>query len=316
MVAAVVGGGGCSGDDGTASATDGTSTATTGTSASSATEGTSATTTEGTSATNSTGTSSGTSGPTTTATGGETTGEETTGGETTGGPVDPPPTVCEALPLVDTGGATVVGDGTPGSCTEAALASAVAGGGAVVFDCGDAPHTITLSAAIAVTADVVIDGDDRITLAGAGADRLLEIETGNFEALTPHLTVQRLHFTGGRASGTAIPLGTDVDGGGGAIYLHGGSLTVLDSSFTGNACALEGPDVGGGAIYGVGAGSITVSGSSFNANQGANGGAIGALGMDLTVINSTLVDNEATGFGANYVENNQQMGRGGNGGAI
>ena len=42
--------------------------------------------------------------------------------------------------------AGVVGTGTPGSCTEAALDSALAGGGAVTFNCGPNPATITLSA--------------------------------------------------------------------------------------------------------------------------------------------------------------------------
>ena len=38
----------------------------------------------------------------------------------------------------------VVGTGTPASCTPAALAAAVRGGGITVFDCGPSPVTITL----------------------------------------------------------------------------------------------------------------------------------------------------------------------------
>src|SRR3954470_19792340 len=39
---------------------------------------------------------------------------------------------------------TVVGDGTPASCTSDAVVSAVAAGGIVTFSCGPDPITITL----------------------------------------------------------------------------------------------------------------------------------------------------------------------------
>ena len=39
----------------------------------------------------------------------------------------------------------VVGDGLPGSCTEAALAAALAGGGTITFNCGAAPKIVTVS---------------------------------------------------------------------------------------------------------------------------------------------------------------------------
>src|SRR4029079_9759726 len=78
-----------------------------------------------------------------------------------------------------------------------------------------------------------------------------------------------------------------------------------------------GPDVAGGAIYSIGKGTLTVIGSRFSGNRAANGGAIGLLGAAITLVNSELVNNQATGFGANYIDQNgQQAGRGGNGGAI
>ena len=40
--------------------------------------------------------------------------------------------------------ADVVGMGSPGDCTEAALKTALAGGGLVTFSCGAGPVTITL----------------------------------------------------------------------------------------------------------------------------------------------------------------------------
>jgi len=39
---------------------------------------------------------------------------------------------------------TVVGDGTPQSCSSAAFVEAVADGGVITFDCGPDPVTITL----------------------------------------------------------------------------------------------------------------------------------------------------------------------------
>src|SRR5690606_37882329 len=52
---------------------------------------------------------------------------------------------CGALPLADVSAPDrVVGDGSAASCTEAALRDAAAAGGTIVFDCGDAPVTITV----------------------------------------------------------------------------------------------------------------------------------------------------------------------------
>src|SRR5690606_9237479 len=97
--------------------------------------------------------------------------------------------------------------------------------------------------------------------------------------------------------------------GGGAIYRDGGSLTVIDCTFTDNRAPATGQDIAGGAIYGFGGGDIVIAGSVFTGNQASNGGAVGSLNGDLTVINSTFVDNHATGTEGN-------PGNGGCGGAI
>ena len=64
-------------------------------------------------------------------------------------------------------GNAVVGNGTPASCTEAALQAALgaatAGGGTVTFDCGQSaatPVTILLSQRLALPNGVIIDGGD------------------------------------------------------------------------------------------------------------------------------------------------------------
>jgi hypothetical protein len=237
----------------------------------------------------------------------------------TGDPPPPPAGTCDPpVQLVDSGAPDqVVGDGSPASCDEAALSAAIAAGGIVTFDCGPDPVTITLSAPQKIAKDLVLDGDNKVTLSGGKTTRILDMDTGNFEATGPSLTVQRLRFVDARASGTLIELGTDVDGGGGAIFYRGGSVTAIDCSFEDNDAALLGPDVAGGAIYGIGVGATTVVGCTFHNNRAANGGAIGALHTALTIVNSSFTSNQATGTGANYInEMGKQAGQGGNGGAI
>jgi hypothetical protein len=54
-----------------------------------------------------------------------------------------------------TGG--VVGNGTPASCTEAALTTALSGGGTVTFNCGG-PKTILVIHQMTITQNTVIQG--------------------------------------------------------------------------------------------------------------------------------------------------------------
>src|SRR5579871_6143710 len=61
----------------------------------------------------------------------------------------------------------VIGDGTPASCTSAAVVRAVAAGGVVTFDCGPKPLTIVMTATAKVDKTqhlVVLDGGGLITL--------------------------------------------------------------------------------------------------------------------------------------------------------
>lgn len=232
------------------------------------------------------------------------------------GPPPPPITGCTApVDLADLSAADhVVGDGTPGSCTEAALRTAVMAGGTVRLNCGAAPHTITLTSALAPSSDVTLDGGGTVTLSGGGTTRHFTIDTGNFESRSPHLWLQRLTLIDGHV--TARTGDAVLEGGGGSIWYRGGRVTVIECTFSDNVAAVEGPDVAGGAIYGIGLGETTVVRSTFENNAAANGGAIGALGSGISITESIFRGNRATGFGANYVEGGVQMGQGGNGGAI
>ncbi len=150
------------------------------------------------------------------------------------GAAPPPPAQTCSLPTpaVDTSKPkTVVGDGTAASCTETALDAAVAAGGIVTFYCGTAPVTITVTSEVPVTQDTTIDGGNLVTLSGGKKTRIMHIKSA-WNVATPLLTVQNLAFTDGYT--TDVLNTTSTKEGGAAIFEDGGSLTVIDCTFTDN----------------------------------------------------------------------------------
>ena len=240
----------------------------------------------------------------------------------------------EALPEDISHPDTVVGNGTPESCTAAAFVEAVAGGGVITFDCGPAPKTITLSETAKIfnnTAlpDIVIDGENKITLSGGGLVRILYMNTCDPNQVWttshcqnqdhPRLTVQNLTFRDGNATGLA----SDADpGGGGAIFVRGGRFKVLHSRFINNVCDPTGPDVGGAAIRVFSQYNnqpVSIVDSVFGGGEGlgntcSNGGGISSIGVSYKVINSLFSHNRAIGYGANPARAGTPGG--GSGGAI
>ncbi len=204
---------------------------------------------------------------------------------------------------------TVVGDGTPQSCTADGFIEAVAGGGVITFDCGPDPVVITLDRPAKVFNDrgpeIVIDGGGKVTLSGGGRTRILYQNTCDENQVWttshcddqdhPRLTVQNLTFIDGNAKAE--------DEGGGAIFVRGGRLKVINSRFFNNVCHESGADLGGGAIrvfdqhqdrpvYVV---NSTFGGEGMG-NACSSGGALGSIGVSWTVINSVFTHNEATGY--------------------
>src|ERR1700678_4489130 len=199
----------------------------------------------------------------------------------------PAATCSLAVPLSNTSTpTTVVGTGDAGSCTEAALDTAVQAGGVVTFDCGGgATIAITSTIARPTNIDTVIDGGGIITLDGGGATRILSCQSGDYRGMyggPQHtLTVQRITLQNAKATGTAMfpsaspPCSQGYeDGAGGAIWMVSGTLHVIDSKFYGNAAAATGPDVAGGAIYTEGSSDTTIEGCAFMSNSASNGGAV------------------------------------------
>jgi hypothetical protein len=218
-----------------------------------------------------------------------------------------------------------VGKGTPASCTSAAVVKAVAAGGVITFDCGPAPVTITMSATAKVVnknTKIVLDGGGKVTLSGAGKRRILYMNTCDQaqgwttshcqDQDTPRLTIQNMAFTGGNSTGSKIE-----GGGGGAIFVRGGHLKVINSRFTGNKCDRTGPDLGGAAIRVLEQGGDTpvyIVGSTFTGGTCSNGSALSSIGVSWTVLNSYFSGNTAVGKGANPARSGTPGG--GSGGAI
>jgi hypothetical protein len=223
---------------------------------------------------------------------------------------------------------SVVGNGTPDSCTGEAFVAAVAKGGVITFACGTEPKTIVLASEAKVhndTGPVVIDGGGKITLSGGGKTRILysnacDPENGGYatgvagdcnEQVTPKVTLQNLAFVDGN-----VQAGNVEKGGGGAMWIRGGRTKIVNARFSGNHCDALGSDVGGGAIRvldfpdgGSMSRPVYVVSSTFSGNECANGGALSSIGTSWNVYNSLFSENRATGMGAND-------GNGGNGGAI
>jgi hypothetical protein len=211
----------------------------------------------------------------------------------------------------------VIGNGTPASCTSAAVVAAVAAGGVITFSCGPDPVTITMTATATVSNTshlVVLDGGGKVTLSGGGKTQILSMNAG-WEQQWPQLVVQNITFADAY-SGTQQTSGSSVYGGG-AIFDEGGQLKVVNSAFLGNSCYASGPDLGGGAIRAVGmylASPVYITDDTFSGNSCSNGGALSGLYANFDVINSLLTGNKAIGWGANPAQAGTPGG--GSGGAI
>ena len=221
----------------------------------------------------------------------------------------------------------VVGTGTPAGCTSAAVVRAVARGGIITFDCGPKPVTITMTATARVrntSHQIVLDGGGLVTLSGAGQRPILYQDTCDpRQAITtpdcynqrwPHLTVQNITLENGNST---VPQTSAAGYGGGAMFDLGGQLTVVNSRFLRNRCYRTGPDLGGAAIRALAqwrGRPVYLTGDTFRGGRCSNGGALSSIGVSWVVLNSVMVNNDATGYGANPAAPGTPGG--GSGGAI
>lgn len=223
----------------------------------------------------------------------------------------------------------VVGNGTPGSCTEAALDNALNGGGKVKFKCGPSPVTIQLTATKTIATNTTIDGGNKITLTGAAhyPFKVNSSVTFNLRRITIKAShgddagalrndgtakLTNVKFEGNRADNfggaisnfgtltlTDVRFTNNKAPDGGALYNDGGNVMMTYASFQGNQADRN--DGSGGAIFNH-AGALQVAASSFSQNSALDGGAINNHGgADLLTIYSDFTNNQA-GYGA-AVEN-------------
>jgi hypothetical protein len=219
----------------------------------------------------------------------------------------------------------VVGHGTPASCTSARVVAAVRAGGIIHFACGSAPVTIQLRATLKVmntSPRVVIDGGGRVTLSGAGRRRILYMDTCDpaqiwttshcQDQAAPQLIIENLDLSDGDSTGQ------DFDGGGGgAVFVRGGRLRLINDTFSRDRCERDGADLGGGAVRVLSQYDnrpVVVDHSTFTDDACSNGGALSSIGVSWTVLDSTFSDDRAVGTGANPARAGTPGG--GSGGAI
>ena len=209
---------------------------------------------------------------------------------------------CPSPAAEDLTGAAPFGNGTPGSCTQAALQTLLNAGGPIKCNCGPDPYTLTLTSTLTVPNQrVVLDGGNLLTISGNNAVRIFRKESAANQAGASFLGLQNLKLINGKA--------TDAFGGG-AIASNGayGSLKVLNVTFDNNQGPLSHPDACG-AVHTVLYKDIVFANCTFTRNKAANGGAVGTIGSAQRFINCVFDGNEATGTDGTLAQ-------GGSGGAV
>jgi CSLREA domain-containing protein len=149
------------------------------------------------------------------------------------------------------------------------------------------PASITLGSQLPVITDsagLIIDGGSaNITVSGNTAVRVFEVGSG------AKFTLNKLTVANGRSSPACSFC--DYSGSGGGFY-NAGTLTVRNSTLSGNRASATDSSSGGG-IYNTDSGTLTVNNSTLSGNSSrCAGGGIYNAGT-LTVSNSTLSDNFA-----------------------
>ena len=184
------------------------------------------------------------------------------------------------------------------NCTEAALRTAIGGGGAATFACDG---TITLASTITNNVDLTLDGTGhQVTISGGSAVRVFWVNT-NISFTVVNLTIANGSSLGGsailNAGGTVNLTGVTLSGntataggvnndalspkaGGGAIFNRGGTVNAANCSFAGNTAMTPYSSYMGGAsnvlVYGGAirneAGQINLRSCAFVGNLATGGG--------------------------------------------
>jgi len=213
--------------------------------------------------------------------------------------------------------ATVVGSGTPSSCTEAALSAAIPAGGIITFNCGAGQQTIPFSFTLYVGPNnppLTIEGNDTITFDGNGITTGMIAIFGSDKALPyvafRHLTITNGNITTGLNAGGAIQnfgtlaldtvtLRSNHSSGAGAIFQEP-CTGCLTPSFYATHCLFQNNTTGGGAIS-IQGGIASIEQSTFSGNSSPSDGAIQIYGnstfqVAVRIDSCTFVNNAATSY--------------------
>ena len=122
---------------------------------------------------------------------------------------------------------------------------------------------------------------------------------------TPTVLLQNLTLSHGKTSGA-----NDVNSGGGAaIWLASGNLTLDSVVLTANHATFNGADADGGAIDETG-GNLALDNVTLSSNVGFDGGAIADTGGGLTFTDVAFSSNSAASGGGLYVNLSDQTAQG------
>lgn len=228
--------------------------------------------------------------------------------------------------------AGTVGNGTPGSCTEAAFDTALSTGGKIKFKCGANPVTIQLSNTKKIALNTTINGGNLITLTDSAhypfeVNSSVTLKLQNIKITNSHgsfagalrnngkASITNVTFQNNRAdsAGGAIAnygtlklndvsfIGNQAPDGGGALFNDGGTVVMLYGLFQNNRSL--GGSSGRGGAFSNNAGGAQIYSVLFNGNQGHDGGAVyNNSGASLLGYYSDFTNNRA-GYGG-AVENN------------
>lgn len=219
-------------------------------------------------------------------------------------PLLPPSSICDGPDPVDMTDAKLWGDGTPASCTQTKLQELINLGGKIKCNCGTNPFTLTLTSSLVIpNKEVVIDGDNKLTINGNNACRIFDIQPSSDQAHGTLFAIQHMNLLNGKASLNAN------ERGGAAIYGRAfGSLKVNTVNFENNNGPLSASN-DCGAVHTISYKEAIFANCNFHNNKGANGGAVGTIGSSMTFINCVFDSNSATGTAGT-------SSKGGSGGAI
>jgi len=193
----------------------------------------------------------------------------------------------------------VIGNGSPGSCTNAALATALLAGGSITFNCGPNPLTISITEKV-VLANAALDGGGKITLSGGNANRHFFVSPGAELALKNIALVDGFSAVGGgsiEATQSTLRLENAQLRNNQALTRGGAAVAEINSEVYISGSVLENNiSPAGGAVWVSGSGKLFVSNSRI-AGNGVGSGISQGGGMYVEgrsdVRNTTLHGNTA-----------------------